>query len=86
MADVPQVSHATHGVEPAPPRVLQQVRDALVRRNYSIRTEQAYIDWIKRFIRFHARRHPSGLGEEHVEAFLTRRARAGTRAGRCRVD
>jgi integron integrase len=59
------------GPLPEPPRLLQRVRDALVRRNYSMRTEQAYIDWIKRFILFHRKRHPSGLGREHVEAFLT---------------
>jgi site-specific recombinase XerD len=45
------------------------VRNALVRRNVSVRTEQAYIDWIKRFVLFHHKRHPSELGEVHVDAF-----------------
>ncbi|MEO8305157.1 MAG: integron integrase, partial [Betaproteobacteria bacterium] len=40
-------------------------------KHYSIRTEQAYVDWIKRFIRFHGKRHPIELGASEVEAFLT---------------
>jgi integrase len=40
-------------------------------KHYSLRTEQAYIDWIKRFIRFHGKRHPGALGAAEVEAFLT---------------
>jgi hypothetical protein len=40
-------------------------------KHYSIRTEQAYCDWIRRFIIFHGKRHPSGLGAEDVETFLT---------------
>jgi site-specific recombinase XerD len=38
---------------------------------YSPRTEQAYIDWIKRFIRFHGVRHPNEMGAEEVKAFLS---------------
>jgi Phage integrase, N-terminal SAM-like domain. len=38
---------------------------------YSPRTEQAYIDWIKRFIRFHGVRHPQEMGAEEVKAFLS---------------
>jgi len=40
-------------------------------RHYSIRTEQAYLDWARRYIRFHERRHPQELGPEHVAAFLS---------------
>jgi len=40
-------------------------------RHYSIRTEQAYLDWSRRYIRFHDRRHPQELGPEHVAAFLS---------------
>ena len=40
-------------------------------RHYSIRTEQAYVDWVRRFIRFHDRRHPAKLGPAAVQAFLT---------------
>jgi integron integrase len=40
-------------------------------KHYSIRTEQAYLDWIKRFILFHGKRHPENLGSAEVEQFLT---------------
>jgi len=40
------------------PKLLDQVRDVIRRKHYSIRTEQAYIDWIKRFIIYHGKRHP----------------------------
>jgi integron integrase len=56
----------------APPvLLLDRVRDRIRVKHYSIRTEQAYCDWIRRFIIFHGKRHPSELGAEHVEAFLT---------------
>jgi integron integrase len=54
-----------------PPRLLDQVRDALRRRHYSIRTEQAYLDWMKRFILFHHKKHPRDMGAQEVERFLT---------------
>ena len=50
---------------------LTQVRDILRTRHYSIRTEKAYIDWIRRFILFHNKRHPSDLGASHIGEFLT---------------
>jgi integron integrase len=53
------------------PRLLDRVRDRIRLKHYSIRTEQAYVDWVRRFIRFHDRRHPRELGQRHVEAFLT---------------
>lgn len=56
---------------------LDQVRAAIRVRHYSIRTEKAYVDWIRRFIRFHGRRHPKELGEAEVVAFLTHLAVAG---------
>ena len=56
---------------PEPPRLLNRVRDRIRYKHYSIRTEQAYVDWIKRFIYFHGKRHPSELGPADVEAFLT---------------
>ncbi len=58
-------------VTPPPPLLLEQVRDRIRFRHYSIRTEQAYLDWIKRFIRFHGKRHPSTMGAAEVERFLT---------------
>ena len=54
-----------------PPRLLARVRDRIRFKHYSLRTEQAYVEWIKRFIHFHDKRHPSDLGAAHVEAFLT---------------
>jgi integrase len=47
------------------------VRVAIRIRHYSIRTEQAYLGWIKRFILFHGKRHPNDMGEKEVIAFLT---------------
>lgn len=53
------------------PRLLDQVRDALRVRHYSIRTEASYLQWIKRFILFHHKRHPLEMGEQEITAFLT---------------
>lgn len=53
------------------PRLLDRVREALRVRHYSLRTEQAYVHWIKRFILFHGKRHPQSLGEREITAFLT---------------
>ena len=50
---------------------LHRVRDAIRLRHYSIRTEQSYLSWIKRFILFHNKRHPQEMGEQEVVAFLT---------------
>lgn len=51
-----------------PTRLLDQVRDAVRRKHYSLRTEQTYVHWIKRFICFHGKRHPRDLGEQEVTA------------------
>jgi integron integrase len=56
---------------PRPPRLLAQLRHALRVRHYSIRTEQAYVEWVRRFIHFHDKRHPAQLGAPEVQAFLT---------------
>lgn len=61
--------------DPPRPRLLQQVRDAVRRKHFSPRTEETYVHWIKRFIYFHGRRHPAGLGEAEVTAFLNHLAR-----------
>jgi len=57
--------------EQRPKKFLDQVRDALRLKHYSIRTEQAYVGWVKRYIYFHGLRHPSEMGAPEVEAFLT---------------
>ena len=49
---------------------LQQVANAIRVRHYSYRTEQAYVDWVRRFILFHGRRHPEEMGGSEVAAFL----------------
>jgi integron integrase len=60
---------------PAPwaprPRLLDQVREAIRARHYSRRTEKAYVGWIKRYIFFHAKRHPAEMGAPEVARFLT---------------
>jgi integron integrase len=63
--------------------LLDQVHEAIRRRYFSRRTEQAYVHWIRRFIYFHGKRHPRDLGETEVTAFLNdlaveRRVAAGT--------
>jgi hypothetical protein len=57
--------------EKRPKKLLEQVRDAIRLKHYSIRTEQAYVGWIKRYILFHDVRHPAEMGAAQVEAFLT---------------
>ena len=52
------------------PHLMDQVRAQIRVRNYSLRTEQAYCDWIKRYILFHRKAHPSTLGKPDIEAFL----------------
>ncbi len=53
------------------PKLLERMRIHLRTRHYSIRTEEAYIDWARRFILFHGKRHPQGMGAVEVEAFLS---------------
>jgi len=59
------------------PKLLDQLRGRLRVKHYSIRTEQAYVDWARRFILFHGKRHPRELGPAEVEAFLTHLAVRG---------
>jgi hypothetical protein len=56
---------------PRPRKLLDRVRDALRLKHYSIRTEQAHIGWIRRYILFHNKRHPQDMGTAEIEAFLT---------------
>lgn len=53
------------------PKLLDRVRDLIRVRHYSKRTEQAYLRWIKEFIIFHNKRHPSDMGEREVSDFLS---------------
>ena len=58
-------------------KLLDQVRDVVRRKHYSLRTEQAYTDWIRRFILYHGKRHPREMAEAEVTEFLTYLAREG---------
>lgn len=59
-------------VSPPPaPKLLERVRWHLRVKHYSIRTERTYLDWIRRFILFHGKRHPDDMAEEEISAFLT---------------
>src|SRR5512143_2899232 len=59
----------THA-EGRPPRLLDRLRGELRVRHRSRRTEDAYVEWARRFIVFHGKRHPAGLGPEAITAFL----------------
>jgi hypothetical protein len=53
------------------PKPLDRVRQTIRFKHYSMRTERAYVDWIKRFILFHHKRHPASMGAPEVHAFLS---------------
>jgi integron integrase len=57
--------------EGRPPKLLDQMRENLRVCHYSLRTEIAYVDWARRFILFHGKRHPRDMGASEVQAFLT---------------
>jgi integron integrase len=59
------------------PKLLDEVRAHIQRLNYSIRTEDAYVDWVRRFVLFHDKRHPREMGAAEIEAFLTHLAVVG---------
>jgi len=65
------------GTGPPSSPFLDRVREAIRVRHYSIRTEDAYVHWIKRFILFHKKRHPEEMGEVEVAAFLSYLATQG---------
>ena len=66
------VGASVEGVIPNPKKkLLDQVREVMRVKHYSIRTEKAYVDWIKRYIFFHRKRHPREMGAVEIEAFLT---------------
>ena len=50
-----------------PPRLLDQVRQLIRLKHYSIRTEYSYIEWIKRYIYFHDKRHPKEMGKKEIK-------------------
>src|SRR5437879_5824265 len=60
MSDIPSV----------PIRLLDQVRLSLRTKHYSLKTEESYVHWIKRYIFFHNKRHPTDMSARHITAFL----------------
>ena len=52
-------------------KLLDQVRHVIRKKHYSIRTEQAYTDWIKRFILFNGKRHPKNMGEREISQYIS---------------
>jgi integron integrase len=62
---------APPGPPASSPKLLDRVRWHLRVKHYSLRTEQSYLDWIRRFILFHQKRHPNEMGEKEIAAFLT---------------
>ena len=72
--------HASHPCCPRasrPASAPHQVRARIRAKHYSLRTEEAYVDWIRRFILFHNKRHPAEMGASQVEVFLSHLAVAG---------
>jgi integron integrase len=63
-------THPNNTSDPKPKKLLEQVQEALRTKHYSYRTEQTYIDWIKRYIIFHKKQHPKDLGVEQIRAFI----------------
>ncbi|HXH05983.1 MAG TPA: integron integrase, partial [Vicinamibacterales bacterium] len=61
----------SHPSDAPRPRLLDRVREAIRARHYSVRTEKAYVHWIRRFIFFHGKRHPAEMGAAEVTKFLT---------------
>ena len=58
------------GAAPRPRKLLDQVRDALRLKHYAYRTEQTYVDWVRRYILFHNKTHPKDMGENEIQEFL----------------
>ncbi|MBW2642306.1 MAG: phage integrase N-terminal SAM-like domain-containing protein, partial [Deltaproteobacteria bacterium] len=57
--------------EQKPEKLLDLAREILRRKHYSIRTEETYVGWIKRYIYFHNKQHPKDMGVPEIEEFLT---------------
>ncbi|PKO83880.1 MAG: hypothetical protein CVU17_04560 [Betaproteobacteria bacterium HGW-Betaproteobacteria-11] len=62
---------------------LESVRNKIRLKHYSIRTEESYAQWVRRFILFHEKRHPRGMGAPEVEAFLAHLAVEGSACATC---
>lgn len=67
MSDKPLTSKT----ETPPPKLLDQLRERIRLKHYSIRTEQSYVQWVKRYIIFHGKRHPAEMGKAELESLLS---------------
>jgi integron integrase len=65
------VARESSSPTPRPPRLLDRVREAVRTRHYSRRTEKAYVAWIRRYILFHGKRHPSDMGAAELTQYLS---------------
>ena len=63
--------------EASKPKLLDQIRQLMRLRHYSLRTEEAYVGWIRRYILFHGKRHPRELGESDIAKFVSNLAVEG---------
>jgi hypothetical protein len=66
LADKQPAVLPSHPQSTQPPRLLDRVREAIRARNDSLRTEEAYVGWIRRFILFHNQRRPAGTGDPEI--------------------
>ena len=65
-------SSSSSSTSPSPaPRLLQKVRERIRYLHYSLRTEEAYVHWVRHYVKFHDKRHPKTMGGPEVEAFLS---------------
>ena len=57
--------------EKRPPKLLDQLRELLKKKHYSYKTEQSYVQWVKRYILFNNKHHPKDMGEQEITQFLS---------------
>jgi integron integrase len=67
----PPGTSPAEGAAAQSPRLLDRVREAVRARHYSLRTEEAYVGWTRRYVLFHKKRHPQEMGEVEINAFLS---------------
>jgi site-specific recombinase XerD len=66
-----KLENVTSDAGSKPKKLLDQISEALRTKHYAYRTEQTYIDWIKRYIIFHKKRHPKDMDVEEIREFIT---------------
>jgi hypothetical protein len=67
-------------------KLLDQMRAAIRLKHYSYRTEESYVDWVRRFILFHNKRHPKDMGAPEIQAFLAYLATQRNQSGKVNSD